>query len=44
MQIVFNITVVVFTVANLAAMGLETNLAEALRTLRSARAVALILV
>ena len=44
MQFVFNITVVVFTVANLAAMGLETNLAEALRTLRSARAVALILV
>ena len=42
MQVVFNITVVVFTVANLAAMGLETNLAEALRTLRSARAVALI--
>ena len=36
--------VVVFTVANLAAMGLELNLREALRTLRSARAIALILV
>ena len=43
-QVVFNVTVVVFTVANLAAMGLETNLREALRTLRSARAIALILV
>ena len=36
--------VVVFTVANLAAVGLELNLREALRTLRSARAIALILV
>ena len=43
-QVVFNVTVVVFTVANLAALGLETNLREALRTLRSARAIALILV
>ena len=36
--------VVVFTVANLAAMGLELNLREALRTLRRARTIALILV
>jgi len=36
--------VVVFTVANLAAMGLELNLREALGTLRSARTIALILV
>jgi BASS family bile acid:Na+ symporter len=43
-QVVFNVTVVVFTVASLAAMGLETNLREALRTLRSAKAIALILV
>ena len=44
LQIVFKIVVVVFTVANLAAMGLELNLREALRTLRSARAIALILI
>jgi len=44
LQIVFNIVVVVFTVANLAAMGLELNLREALKTLRSAHAIALILV
>jgi BASS family bile acid:Na+ symporter len=44
MQIVFNIVVVIFTVSNLAAMGLELNLREAMRTLRSARAIALILV
>jgi len=43
LQIVFNIVVVVFTVSNLAAMGLELNLREALRTLRSARAIGLIL-
>jgi BASS family bile acid:Na+ symporter len=43
-QTVFSIVVVIFTVSNLAAMGLELNLREALRTLRSARAVALILV
>ena len=36
--------VVVFTVANLAAMGLELNLREALKTLQSARAIALILI
>jgi BASS family bile acid:Na+ symporter len=44
MQVVFNTVVVVFTVANLAAMGLELNLREALKTLRSAHAIALILV
>ena len=44
LQIVFNIVVAVFTVANLAAMGLELNLREALRTLRSAHAIVLILV
>ena len=43
-QIVLNISVVIFTVANLAAIGLELNLRESLRTLRSARAIALILV
>ena len=44
MQNAFKMGVVIFTVANLAAMGLELNLREALRTLRSARAVGLILV
>ncbi len=43
LDIVFNIVIVVFTVSNLAAMGLETNLRDALRTLRSAHAVGLIL-
>jgi len=43
-QNAFNIGVVIFTVANLAAIGLELNLREALRTLRSARAIGLILV
>ena len=43
-QTAFNISVIIFTVSNLAAMGLELNLREALRTLRSARAIALILV
>ena len=43
LQVVFKIVVVVFTVANLAVMGLELNLREALRTLRSPRAIALIL-
>jgi len=43
-QNAFNIVVVIFTVANLAAMGLELNLRDALKTLRSARAIALILV
>jgi BASS family bile acid:Na+ symporter len=43
LQALFTPVVVVFTVANLAAMGLELNLREALRTLRSARAIGLIL-
>jgi len=43
-QTVFSIVVVIFTVSNLAAMGLELNLREALRTLRSVHAIALILV
>jgi BASS family bile acid:Na+ symporter len=42
-QIVFNIVLVIFTVSNLAAMGLELNLREALKTLRSAHAIGLIL-
>ena len=41
-QTVFSIAVVIFTVSNLAAMGLELNLREALRTLRSTRVIALI--
>jgi len=44
LQVFFTPVVVVFTVSNLAAVGLELNLREALRTLRSARAIALILV
>jgi BASS family bile acid:Na+ symporter len=40
---VFNVAVVIFTVANLAAMGLELNLREALKTLRSVHAIGLIL-
>ncbi len=43
LEAVFPITVVVFTVSNLAAMGLELNLREALKTLRNARAITLIL-
>ena len=43
MQDVFNISVVIFTVSNLAAMGLEMNLREALKFLRSVRAIGLIL-
>ncbi|OLQ81606.1 hypothetical protein BIT28_09540 [Photobacterium proteolyticum] len=43
-EIVFNIIVIVFTVANLAAMGLELNLREVQNTLRSPHAIALILV
>jgi hypothetical protein len=39
LDVVFNIVIVVFTVSNLAAMGLELNLREALKTLRSARAI-----
>ncbi|HFB98158.1 MAG TPA: hypothetical protein ENJ62_03365, partial [Bryobacterales bacterium] len=43
LQTVFTASVVVFTVANLAAMGLELNLREATKTLRNAKAVGLIL-
>ena len=43
LQMVFNIVVVVFTVTNLAAMGLELNIRQALKTLRSAHAIALVL-
>ena len=43
-QTVFSIAVVIFTVSNLAAMGLELKLREALRTLCSATAIGLILV
>jgi BASS family bile acid:Na+ symporter len=43
LQSVFYIVVVVFTVSNIGAMGLETNLREALKTLRNVRAIALIL-
>jgi BASS family bile acid:Na+ symporter len=43
LQDVFTITVVIFTVTNLAAMGLELNLRDALKTLRSAHAIGLIL-
>jgi BASS family bile acid:Na+ symporter len=43
LQDVFTITVVIFTVSNIGAMGLEMNLREALKTLRSARAIGLIL-
>ena len=42
-QDAFNIVVVIFTVSNLAAMGLELNLREALKTLRNARAIGLVL-
>jgi len=40
---VFSITVVIFTVTNIGALGLETNLREALKFLRSVRAIGLIL-
>ena len=43
LQDVFSITVVIFTVTNIGAMGLETNLREALKTVRSVRAGGLIL-
>jgi BASS family bile acid:Na+ symporter len=42
-ETVFSIVVIIFTVSNLAAMGLELKLTEALKTLRSARAIGLIL-
>ena len=43
LQAFFNLVVVIFTVSNLAAMGLELNLREALKTLRSVHAIGLIL-
>ncbi len=43
LQVFFNLVVVIFTVSNLAAMGLELNLREALKTLRSVHAIGLIL-
>jgi BASS family bile acid:Na+ symporter len=43
LQDVFSITVVMFTVTNIGALGLETNLREALKTVRSVRAGGLIL-
>jgi BASS family bile acid:Na+ symporter len=41
---VFSLVVVIFTVANLAAMGLELNLREALKALRKVKFVALVFV
>ena len=43
MQVVFNIVVVIFTVSNIGAMGLQANLREALKYLRSIRVIGLIL-
>jgi BASS family bile acid:Na+ symporter len=43
LQDVFNITVVIFTVTNIGALGLETNLREALKHLYSVRAIGLVL-
>jgi BASS family bile acid:Na+ symporter len=40
----FNLVVVIFTVANLAAMGLELNLREAIKALRNVKFVALVFV
>ena len=42
-QVMFNIVVVIFTVTNIGALGLETNLREALKTLYSIRAIGLVL-
>ena len=42
-QTAFNIVVVIFTVTNIGALGLEANLREALKFLRSAHAIGLIL-
>jgi BASS family bile acid:Na+ symporter len=44
LQTALNISVIIFTVSNLAAMGLELNLREAVKTLYSVRAIGLILV
>jgi BASS family bile acid:Na+ symporter len=43
-QTIFNIVVVIFTVGNLAAMGLELNVREAVAALRNTRFVALVVV
>jgi BASS family bile acid:Na+ symporter len=43
LQQIFKLVVVVFTVSNIASMGLELNLRKALKSLRSAHAIALIL-
>jgi BASS family bile acid:Na+ symporter len=43
LQVIFNIVVVIFTVSNIAALGLEVSLREALKFLRSVRAIGLIL-
>jgi BASS family bile acid:Na+ symporter len=43
LQDIFNITVVIFTVSNIGALGLETNLREALKHLYSVRAIGLVL-
>ena len=43
-ETIFNLVVVIFTVGNLAAMGLELNLRDALKALRNVKFVALIIV
>ncbi|MGI9325196.1 MAG: hypothetical protein ACR2PZ_08265, partial [Pseudomonadales bacterium] len=43
LQDVFNIAVVLFTVSNIGALGLETNLREAIKHLYSVRAIGLVL-
>lgn len=43
-ETVFNVVVIIFTVANLAAMGLEINVRNAIRSIREPRVVLLILV
>jgi bile acid:Na+ symporter, BASS family len=43
-ETVFNIVVVIFTVGNLAAMGLELNVRDAIKALQSARFVVLVFV
>ena len=43
LQDVFNIAVVIFTVTNIGALGLETNLREALKYLRDFRSIGLVL-
>jgi len=43
MQDVFNISVVIFTVTNIGALGLEANLREALKSLFGLRAIGLVL-